>query len=243
MNKNNKMYRIKIIIFFIFLFYQILYASEQMVEISVEISEINEDKRRELGIEWPSAISVEESNNIPAIIESGAFLRKTNFSATLKALETNGAAKVLSKPKLITKSSSSANFMVGGEFPIVTTGLGTSSVKWKKYGIMMNITPTILNDNKIDIAIDTELSRIDNSVNVAGYPIVATRQASSHLRIKNGQTIILAGLLETSKDKRKKGIPLLCDIPLLGALFGTVSYVNRQTNVLIFVTTNLIKNE
>ncbi|MDR0724125.1 MAG: type II and III secretion system protein [Endomicrobium sp.] len=232
----------KIIILSIFFFSQVLQASEQMVEISVEISEINEDKRKELGIEWPSAILVEESN-IPAIIESGSFLRKTNFSATLKALETIGAAKVLSKPKLITKSSTSANFMVGGEFPIVTTGIGTSSVKWKKYGIMMNITPTILNDNKIDIAIETELSRIDNSINVAGYPVVATRQASSRLQIKNGQTIILAGLLETSKEKRKKGIPLLCDIPLLGVLFGTVNYVDRQTNVLIFVTPNLIKNE
>ncbi|MDR1418302.1 MAG: type II and III secretion system protein [Endomicrobium sp.] len=232
----------KKIVFYILFFTQILYASEQMVEISVEISEINEDKRKELGIEWPSTISVEESN-IPAIIESGSFLRKTNFSAALKALEAKGAAKLLSKPKLITKSSTSANFMVGGEFPIVTTGLGTSSVKWKKYGIMMNITPTILNDNKIDISIDTELSRIDNSVNVAGYPIVSTRQASSHLQIKDGQTIILAGLLETSKEKRKKGIPLLCDIPLLGALFGTVNYVDRQTNILIFVTTSLIKNE
>jgi pilus assembly protein CpaC len=231
----------KLIVLILF-FTQILCASSQMVEISVEISEINEDKRKELGIEWPSVISIEE-NNIPAIIESGAFLRKTNFSAIIKTLETKGAAKVLSKPKLITKSATSANFMVGGEFPIVTTGLGTSSVKWKKYGIMMNITPTILNNNKIDIAIDTELSRIDNSVNVAGYPIVATRQASSHVQIKNGQTIILAGLLETAKDKRIKGIPLLCDIPLLGALFSTVNYIDRQTNILIFVTTNLIKNE
>ncbi|MDR3125050.1 MAG: type II and III secretion system protein [Endomicrobium sp.] len=220
----------------------VAYSAEQMVEISVEISEINEDKRKELGIEWPSVISVEESN-IPAIVESGAFLRKTNFSTTLKALETNGAAKVLSKPKLITKSATRATFMVGGEFPIVLTGLGTSSVKWKKYGIMMNITPRILTNNKIDIVLDTELSRIDNSVSVAGYPIIATRQASSHLQIKNGQTIILAGLLETSKDKRIKGIPLLCDIPLLGALFSTVNYIDRQTNVLIFVTTNLIENE
>ncbi|MDR2395441.1 MAG: hypothetical protein LBD57_02360 [Endomicrobium sp.] len=232
----------KKLIFLMLLFAQALYGSEQMVEISVEISEINENKRKELGIEWPSSISVEE-NNIPAIIESGAFLRKTNFSAALKVLEDKGASKVLSKPKLITKSSTSASFMVGGEFPIVTNGLGTSSVKWKKYGIIMNITPTILNNNKIDITIDTELSRIDNSINVANYPVITTRQASSHVQIKNGQTIILAGLLETSKDKCIKGIPLLCDIPLLGALFRTTKYIDKQTNVLIFVTPNLIKNE
>jgi pilus assembly protein CpaC len=216
--------------------------AEQMVEISVEITEINENKSMQLGIQWPSEISAAESS-IPSIIESGAWGRITAFNATLKALETNGAAKVLSKPKLVTKSGTTAKFMVGGEFPVVATEIGTSKIEWKEYGIIMQITPTVLKDSKIDIKLNTELSRLDYNAPVAGYPSVAKRQASSHLQVKDGETMVLAGLIETTKGKTSEGIPILSDIPVIGNLFGVKKDYETKTNVLIFVATKIIEEK
>ncbi|MDR0800455.1 MAG: type II and III secretion system protein [Endomicrobium sp.] len=218
-------------------------ASEQMIEIAVEITEINENKREGLGIEWPGTILTTESN-IPTIVKSDFFKGEAKFSVTLKALEESGAAKILSKPKLITKSGTSAKFMVGGEFPIVSNAtIGKASVEWKRHGIIMEITPTVMKDNIIDIVITTELSKINDGVSIAGYPEILTRQASSHLQIKDGDTMILAGLIETTKAKNIKGIPFLRSIPILGALFGSTEDVERKTNVLIFVTTKLIEKQ
>jgi type II secretory pathway component GspD/PulD (secretin) len=104
----------------------------------------------------------------------------------------------------------------------------------------MKITPRILKDNSIDIVIKTEVSKINSGIIVAGYPEVTKRQASSHLQMKDGDTMVLAGLIETVKGKTKRGIPLLKDIPILGFLFGYNHYVERKTNILIFITPKLI---
>ncbi|MDR1434202.1 hypothetical protein [Candidatus Endomicrobiellum devescovinae] len=232
----------KKLIIAVFLFFaSLVCASEQMIEISVEVTEMYENKARSLGTELPDSISISEFN-IPSILESGSWGRDTKFFTTLKVLEENGAAKVLSQPKLVTKPGANAKFMVGGEIPIVATGVGTSSVKWKEYGIIIDIKPTVSKDGKIDIVIEIELSRIDHSVQVAGgYPAIRKRKASSHLQIKDGDTMVLAGLIETTKTKTRKGVPFLCNIPVLGLLFGVTRYNEEKTNVLIFVTTKLIK--
>jgi pilus assembly protein CpaC len=235
----------KLIVLLFLFFTTFAYSSNQMIEIAVEITEINESDVRGLGIKWNDAISLVEGN-IPSIIESGTWARATGFSAALKALEKKGVAKVLSKPKLVTKDGASANFMVGGEFPVSVASNKKKeddeapSVQWKKYGIIMNITPQIISGNKIDIVIDMELSRIDHSNGLPGCPAITKRQAASNLQVKNGETIVLAGLIETKKDEVVTGVPFLCKIPYLGALFGSTHYVETKTNVLIFVTPKLI---
>ncbi|MCL2144858.1 MAG: type II and III secretion system protein [Endomicrobia bacterium] len=231
--------------------------AEKMVEISVEVTEINENKSIELGIEWPSRISAGEATHyiidgkeVPIksfpLAESGKWFRTegSNFIATLRALENAGAAKILSKPKLVTKSSSTAKFIVGGEFPIVAYNPGgASTIEWKEYGIIMNITPVVMNDGKIDIQLQAEVSRLDftRSADTDGRPIIAKRQASSHLQLKDGETMVLAGLIETTKSNSRKGVPILCDIPILGALFSVQTYDDNKTNVLIFVTTKILE--
>ncbi|MDR3111552.1 MAG: type II and III secretion system protein [Elusimicrobiota bacterium] len=230
----------KKICFVVLLFFATLGFCEPMIEIDVEIMEINENRTKELGIQLPISIDVKEMN-IPTIIESGSWERLTAFAATLKTLESKGAAKVLSKPKLVTKSGTSAKFMVGGEFPVIASGVGSSSVDWKEWGIIMKITPTILKNSKIDISIDTELSRIDYNVSIGSYPAISKRQASSHLQMQNGETMALAGLIETTKNKVKTGIPFLSDVPIIGLLFSTVRDYDTKTNVVIFVTPKFIE--
>ncbi|MDR0977688.1 MAG: type II and III secretion system protein [Endomicrobium sp.] len=231
----------KLIIIIILFFASLIYASEQMIEISIEVTEINENKAKNIGVELPDSINISESD-IPSILGSGSWGRDTKLSAAVKYLEQNGAAKVLSQPKIVTKSGASADFMVGGEIPIVASGTaGTSSVKWKNYGIIIHIKPSLAKDGKIDIIVETELSRIDNSIQICGYPAIRKRKASSHLQVKDGDTMVLAGLIETTETKTRKGVPFLCNIPVLGFMFGVTRYNEEKTNILIFVTTKLIK--
>ena len=98
-----------------------------------------------------------------------------------------------------------------------------------------------MSEDKIDLIIETELSRLDWSNAVQGFPNIAKRQAKSNVILKNQQTVIIAGLIENYKDKNVSGIPILSDIPVLGTLFKTTKTVDNKTNVLIFVTPKIIE--
>ena len=223
--------------------------AEQLVEISIEITEINNNKAKEYGIKWVDEISTDElfvtngeGNTVyPSLVEFNDWVRYTPLSAKLKLLQESGSAQVLSNPKLMTKSGTKARFLVGGEFPIAISGVSGGNVEWKEYGIIMEILPKILEDNKIDLVIETELSRLDWANAVQGFPNIAKRQARSSVILKNQQTIVIAGLIENYKDKTTSGIPILSDIPLLGTLFKNTKVKDNKTNVLIFVTPKIIE--
>ena len=235
-------------LFVLFVFPAVLFA-EQLVEISIEVTEINSNKAKEYGIKWVDEISAGElfiqaegANSIyPSLVDFNEWVRYTPLSATLTLLQENGSAQVLSNPKLVTKSGSKARFLVGGEFPIAVSGVSGGNVEWKEYGIITEIVPKILPDKKIDVVIEAELSRLDWANAVQGYPNIAKRQAYSNVVLKNQQTIVIAGLIENYKDKKTSGVPLLSDIPLLGVLFKNTKTIENKTNVLIFVTPKIIE--
>ena len=234
-------------IFFLLFSFTSLFA-EKLVEISIEVTEINNNKAKEYGIKWVDEISTGElfvtsgdTTNYPTLVEFKDWVRYTPLSAKLKLLQESGSAEVLSNPKLITKSGTKARFLVGGEFPIAVSGVTGGKVEWKEYGIITEILPKILPDNKIGLIIETELSRLDWTRDVQGFPIIAKRQAKSYVILKNQQTIVIAGLIENYKDKTTKGVPILSDIPLLGVLFKNTRVINNKTNVLIFVTPKIIE--
>lgn len=223
--------------------------AEQLVEISIEITEINSNKAKEYGIKWVDEISTGElfvtsgegTTVYPSLVEFNDWVRYTPLSAKLKLLQESGSAQVLSNPKLVTKSGTKAKFLVGGEFPIAVSGVSGGNVEWKEYGIITEILPKILQDNKIDLVIETELSRLDWSNAVQGFPNIAKRQARSSVILKDQQTIVIAGLIENYKDKTTSGIPILSDIPILGTLFKNTKTMDNKTNVLIFVTPKIIE--
>ncbi|HBU68750.1 MAG TPA: hypothetical protein DEE98_00020 [Elusimicrobia bacterium] len=225
---------------------------EEMVEVSVEITEVNNNKAHELGVEWPSAIKTGEvmwsaSNRLPAalpevpsIIKVGDWARFTELTATLNFLQQKGAAQILSKPKILTKSGTTAKFLVGGQFPVTAVGATTSSIEWKDFGIKTEVTPRIMADQQIDLVLTTEVSRIDASQMVNNYPVITTRQSTSSVKVKSGQTISLAGMIETKNENFRSGIPLLCDLPVLGYLFSKETSKETKTNVIIFVTPRIV---
>lgn len=211
-----------------------------MVEVAVEVTEVNNDKANELGIKWLDTVLVSESS-IPSIFEVGELARTTPVSAEMKLLLTKGAARILSKPKLLTKSGTTASFLVGGEVPIVASGVGGGSIDWKQFGIRCEVSPKVMDEGSIDFSLTTEVSRLDWTNQVNGNPALMKREATSSARLKNGQTVALAGLIETTRQEQTIGIPLLSEIPVLGGLFGRKRFVDNKSTVLIFVTPRIVE--
>ncbi len=168
------------------------------------------------------------------------------FSAILTALESSGLAKLLAEPTLVALSGQEAKFLVGGEFPIpMSTGLGAVSVQWKKFGIILNFTPTVIADGALHLKLMTEVSDIDpaRSVTVGGFSIpgLTSRQSETTVRLTDGQSFAIAGLLSDRVRSQIQRIPFLGDLPILGALFRSVTYQRDESELLVVVTAHLAR--
>ena len=168
------------------------------------------------------------------------------FSAILNVLEQSGLAKMLAEPTLVALSCQEAKFLVGGEFPIpMSTTLGAISVLWKKFGIILNFTPTVIADGALHLKLSTEVSDVDptRSVTIGGLSIpgLTSRQSETTVRLADGQSFAIAGLLSDKVQSTISKIPFLGDLPILGALFRSVSYQRNETELLVVVTAHLAK--
>ncbi len=168
------------------------------------------------------------------------------FSAILNVLEQSGLAKIMAEPTLVALSGQEAKFLVGGEFPVpMSTTLGAISVLWKKFGIILSFTPTVIADGALHLKLSAEVSDVDptRSVTIGGISIpgLTSRQSETTVRLADGQSFAIAGLLSDKIQSTISKIPLLGDIPILGALFRSVNYQRNETELLVVVTAHLAK--
>jgi pilus assembly protein CpaC len=168
------------------------------------------------------------------------------FSAMLSLLESQGLAKTLAEPTLVAMSGQEAKFLAGGEFPIpVSTGLGNVGVQWKKFGIILSFTPTVVSDGMMHLKLATEVSDIDatRAVTIGGFsvPGLTSRQSETTIRLSDGQSFAIAGLLSNQVRSQIDKVPLLGDLPILGALFRSISYRRDESELLVVVTARLTK--
>jgi pilus assembly protein CpaC len=168
------------------------------------------------------------------------------FNVTLSLLEENGLAKVLAEPTLATLSGQEAKFLAGGEIPIpVATSLGALNITWKKFGIQLGFTPTVLDQGTINLKVAAEVSDIDpaNGVTANGLfiPGLVSRQADTTVRLGDGQSFAIAGLMSEKVRSTIDQVPGLGSIPILGALFRSSSYQKQETELLVVITVRLVK--
>jgi pilus assembly protein CpaC len=166
-------------------------------------------------------------------------------------LKQNNLGRVLAEPNLVTTSGQEAAFMAGGEYPIPVpqaTGGGTTiTIEYKKFGVGLAFTPTVLAENKIALKVAPEVSEIDPTLNVsytaAGIlvPGLRVRRASTHVEVKDGQSLAIAGLLQDNYRNSVAKFPILGDIPILGTLFRSNQWQKQQTELVVFVTPHLVK--
>ncbi|GGX86268.1 hypothetical protein GCM10007386_16340 [Pseudoduganella dura] len=163
------------------------------------------------------------------------------LNAQLNALEQNGTAAILAEPQLSTRSGGKSSFLAGGEFPYAVSNDNGTSIFFKPYGIKLDIEPKVGRNGVIRAMIDSEVSSLDTSVNSGiGGPALLTRRTQTEFNVRSGETIVLSGLLQRTTGKDIDQVPLLGNIPVLGALFRSKRYQNRETELVVFVTPTVV---
>lgn len=234
-----------------------------MVQMDVRIMEIDSSTLSSLGINWQNAIGGPvlgfaddfNTNNLFRIPQefNGAALPleidgsrtffgiTTNLSSIINLLKTEGKAFELATPTLSARSGGTADFLVGGEIPIpVSSALGQTNVLYKEYGIQLHIEPVTDADNNVLATVSAEISQIDPTITVNGFPAFLTRRVESQINVKSGQTIAISGLVDTRASETFDKLPFLGDIPILGALFRSRNFRSGRTELVIFVTPHII---
>lgn len=172
-----------------------------------------------------------------------------DFGVFLRALHDKGGLKTLAEPNLVVANGAEGKFLVGGEFPVVfnTSAGGTSafSIVYKEFGVKLGFQPKISPNGEIFLLVSQEVSELDfaNAVILSGFriPALKSRKAESGLQLGDGQTFVLAGLIDNKVQKQITKIPLLGDIPILGALFRSTRFSNNETELMVMVTPKIVR--
>ena len=233
-------------------------SSSQQVQLNVRFVEINRQAGQELGTKIAASYvtpmggvsfnSVTEAGSGSPIGQILGGLTSGNFSidVAIQALEDKGVARRLAEPNLIARSGEKASFLAGGEFPIpIAEEDNKITVSYKKYGVSLDFTPTVLSDGLISLEIEPEVSSIDASAsyqvgNIA-IPGFIVRRAHTSVDLKSGQSFMIAGLLQTQNDVNTQRLPGLGKLPVLGSLFSSKAYQRRETDLVIIITPYLVK--
>ncbi len=232
-------------------------AKPIQIRIEAKIVEINRTKTQELGLKYYSG----STTTAPGIFYAGqsqinpkspnTFGNLGTFApvnAQLNLLIQNGYAKLLSQPNLVTLSGDKANILVGGQIPVpVSNQNGQISIEWKDYGIKLDILPEASLDGIITSKVKAEVSSMEwNSVNKIELgtnmkiPPIRMRKAESSIALASGQTMAIGGLIANDITRDVTKIPLLGDLPVIGQLFRSTSFVKGETELLILVTPTIV---
>lgn len=243
----------------------IVVRGSDQVMLKITVAEVQRDIVKQLGVDLSASMNygtaVVNFNNSNPFTASGSPLvannsLKTSFgsvpsvTATLRAMETAGVVRTLAEPNLTAISGESATFLAGGEFPIpsgvtCTNGVCTPSVAFKKFGILLNFTPVVMAEGRISLKVMTEVSEVssDNSIIISGLavPSIKTRRVESTLEIPSGGSMAMAGLIQEQTKQAINGLPGMSQLPVLGTLFRSRDYINRQSELMVLVTPYIVR--
>jgi pilus assembly protein CpaC len=165
---------------------------------------------------------------------------RVDITGLFDALDSEGLASILAEPNLIALSGETASFLVGGEFPYPVPQENNTTIEFKQFGISLAFTPTLLNENHINLRVRPEVSSLDysNVVSLSGIavPSIRTRRAETSVELGAGQSLAIAGLFSSEIANSMDNIPWISDIPILGALFSSTKFRRNQTELVIIVT-------
>lgn len=238
---------------------------EKMIQMDVKIVEFRKSRLDELGIDWsknipgptfatagdvatsslfrgPSEAKIAQGLPLNVKPFETYFGIATEITSRIRYLESSGDATTLAAPTLSTRNGGSAKFLAGGEVPYpVINQNGQTSVSFKEYGIKLDISPLVDPNDVIAAKIATEVSQIDPAVNVQGSPGFLSRKTETEMNVHEGETIVLAGLLNRELANSSDKVPGLGNIPIMGWLFKSEKYRNNVTELVVFVTPRVVE--
>lgn len=247
---------------------------EAVIEIDVEVLELDKDATDTLGFTWPGSVTV-ASDQVAGGTYTGTPIAKlatffnitnwsrTNFEWKLDLLVQEGKARILSRPRLACQSGKEAELLVGGEKPIFTTavastsGASSTNVEYKEYGIKLKIKPTVAEEGRIKLGLNVDVSEVGTAEVIGSasaptakaYPL-SKRTASTELYLQDGQTMGIGGLIKQKSEEDIRKMPWLGDIPVLGLFFrkrvtksGGGQGERGNTELFIALTPRIVPNK
>jgi pilus assembly protein CpaC len=239
------------------------------VMLKVTVAEVQRDIIKQMGVDLSATmnygtavVNFNQSNPFTALgrnLVAGNQLQAVtpSVTATLRAMESAGVVRTLAEPNLTAISGESATFIAGGEFPVPAgyscdpvTRVCTTQISFKKFGISLNFTPVVMSEGRISLRVMTEVSELstDNAItltqavgNSLTVPSIKTRRAETTLEIPSGGSMAMAGLIQEQTKAAINGMPGLSTLPVLGALFRSRDYVNRNSELMVLVTPYVVR--
>lgn len=236
-------------------------AMEALIEVTV--AEVTLKDSTELGVEWllkdlklgGYGGTAGTLGNL-ALGDSGFNIRAYDSSGDLRvavnALASSNRATILSSPRVVARNGETATIQVGQEVPIVTsqqtnttaTGGVLQTIQYRNTGVILNVKPVIHSGDQIDLDVTQEVSAAQSTnTGVSVSPTFTTRKLQTKLSLKDGDTVLLGGLIASNRDQGGSGIPLLKDIPLLGQVFRKDTDSGDRTELIILITPYIIGDD
>lgn len=201
----------------------------------IEVNALAQTEYRQL----LSALNQEFAFNFD--VGKGSVTEWPKLQGLLQQMESRGDAKIIAKPQLMTLSQRQAHIQIGDRIPYPSIEIQGSQIlhriDYADTGIFLVLTPTIHNSNELSVDVMAKISSVKEYRDVGQnrVPVLSTREAQTQVRLRNGETLVLAGLLNTSDVKSQSGVPVVMDLPWVGGLFQDQSSERRKTDVIFVI--------
>lgn len=230
----------------------------RQVWVDVCMLELSQSRGREIGIEWEVGLGADErqsgeSVELPSRLSENAVTLDARSASSLivgplwaeahlRSLLHTGEARILASPSLLTENGKQAEFLAGGEIPVPAESQG---IEWKSYGVGLTVTPTILGNGSIHLQVEPEVSSLDweNAVQLEDsyVPGVRTRRWRTQAAVEPGKALVIGGLLSEKENTVQRQVPVLGELPILGALFRSEAKTNQKTDLIVLVSPRLVQ--
>ena len=237
---------------------RIVVEAPVQVNLRVRIAEVARDVDKQLGFNWSAlgsigglALGLGTTNPFSSGVTQHTLSATTgiggwDLNAVIDALEEEGMVSVLAQPNLTAMTGETASFLAGGEFPIlVPDSDGRVTIEFKKFGVSLAFTPTILGESRVNLHVRPEVSQLSstNAVTLNGFevPSLTTRRAETVVELGSGQSFAIAGLIQNNVTHSVSKFPGLGDVPVLGSLFKSDRFQRDESELVIIVTPYIVK--
>ena len=243
-------------------------VTEPEVMLEVEVLEISSSRLQDLGIQYPTSLTLTPSPVTAAAAgatgglvlsdlshQNSSTIGISNISVTVNAMKQAGVVNTLASPRIRARNKEKAKVLIGTREPVITnsvtpTAAGapvvTGSVQYLDVGLTLDVQPTVYLDGDVGIKISLEVSSLLKQVTTASGTVayeIGTRNATTLLRLKDGETQILAGLIQDSDTRTANTIPLIGDVPILSHLFGTHHTDREKDEIVLSITPRIIRTQ